>query len=77
MAKTFLVSSDFWIQTTERAIKTGAQAILLAIGSSELFNLFTLDASTILGYFLGGVALSVLTSIATAGIGSKDSPSAV
>lgn len=66
---TFLTDKIFWIDSAERAIKTGAQAILLAIGSSELFNLFTLDVSVIGGYFLGGAFLSIITSLAT---GSKE-----
>jgi hypothetical protein len=49
---------EFWIATAERAIKSAAQAPLVAWG-------------------VGDVALDVLTSLASAGIGPTRSPALV
>jgi hypothetical protein len=70
-------SSTFWIDAGERALKTAAQSLVLAWFASGPADLFTLDARTGLGAFLGGAVLSVLTSIISAPVGSDDSPSLV
>jgi len=67
----------FWIQTIERAIKSAAQGALLAIGASEGFNLFESDLSVTLGFALGAAVLSVLTSLVSAPISQKGTPSIV
>ncbi len=70
-------TKSFWKQTMERAIKTFAQAVLLALGASGGFNLFAPDWKTILGFGLGGMVLSVLTSLGSLGAGPAGSPSLV
>jgi hypothetical protein len=75
--KTF--GRNFWRQAFERAIKTAAQAGLLAVGG-DVANAIpgVVNRPSILFAALGGGALlSLLTSIATAGVGQKDDPSAV
>lgn len=67
----------FWKATVERAIKTAAQAALLAIGAAEGFDVFDLDWSRLVGFAGGGALLSVLTSIATSAVGGTPSPSLV
>jgi membrane associated rhomboid family serine protease len=68
----------FWRQALERALKSAAQAVLLAWGGGDLVaNLFELDASIALGAALGGAVLSVLTSIISLPVGEEGSPSAI
>lgn len=70
-------TSSFWIAAGERALKTAAQSLVLAWFASGPADLFTLDARTGLGAFLGGGVLSVLTSIISAPIGDDNGPSLV
>ncbi len=67
----------FWRETIERAIKSGAQAVILALGASEGLNLFEMDAMLLLGAAGAGAVLSVLTSLTTANVGAFGSPSAI
>jgi len=67
----------FWREALERAIKSGAQADLLALGASEGFNLFEMDLLILLGAYGAGALISVLTSLATVRVGASDSPSAI
>ena len=62
-----LFTREFWLETADRAIKSFAQAMLLAWGAGELFDIWSVDWRTTLGFGLGGAAISVLTSIAAAG----------
>jgi hypothetical protein len=72
-----LFKSVFWLDAAERAVKTAAQAGILAIGASEGFNLFTLDWRTFAGFAAGGAFLSMLMSVASAGVGDNESASLV
>lgn len=66
----------FWKATAERAVKTGAQALILAWPVADgLLNIFEVDFERGAGVFLGGAALSVLTSLASAGLGKNNGPS--
>ncbi len=70
---------NFWKLATERAIKTAAQAALLALGG-DIANAIpgVINRPSILLAALGGGALiSYLTSLVTAGVGPKGDPSAV
>jgi hypothetical protein len=69
----------FWLQTAERAVKSFAQSMLLALGAGGGFNLFELSWYRCLGFGLGGMLLSVLTSLASLPlpIGQPNSPSLV
>lgn len=58
----------FWTAALERAIKTGGQSAILAIGADQ-FNVIAVNWAEIAGFAGGGVALSLLTSIASAQIG--------
>lgn len=66
-------------ETIERAVKTGAQAVVLALGASEGLDLFTMDFVLLLGAYGAGALLSVLTSLSTVavGVGAPGSPSAI
>lgn len=70
---------NFWRQALERAIKTAAQTGVLALGGDIVNKVPSLpdNPSVLLGALAGGALLSLLTSMATAGVGPKDDPSAV
>lgn len=70
-------NSMFWKDAAERALKTAAQAGILAIGAAEGFNLFTLDWKSFVGFAAGGAFLSLLMSVGSAGVGDNDSASLV
>lgn len=67
-------TKDFWEQTLERAIKTFAQTVIAAVGVTAVaidqvpWRVVLLTAAT-------ATVLSVLTSIASSGIGDRNSPS--
>ena len=67
----------FWREAIERGIKSGAQAVILALGASEGLDLFTMDFGLLVGAYGAGALLSVLTSLATVRIGAPNSPSAI
>ena len=72
-----MFTTDFIRSALERAIKTAAQALLLAIGAASGAGLFQLDWLNAAGAALSGFVLSVLTSIVSAPFGPQGSPSLV
>jgi hypothetical protein len=66
----------FWLEATERAVKTLAQFVIV-LGSAGALNVFTVDWQTNIGLALGGSLLSYATSIVSAGINKNDTPSLV
>jgi len=72
-----MFTKKFWIESTERALKTFAQFILV-LGAAGTFNVFTVDWKTNLGLALGGALVSYATSIVSSSLGpDKGSPSLV
>jgi hypothetical protein len=67
----------FWKQAAERAIKSAAQALLGLWVGAQAFNAWDADWKKAAGVALGGAILSVLTSLASAGVGKSNSPSLV
>lgn len=67
----------FWTQTVERAVKSAAQAAIIAVGATQAFDLFTLDWANFGGIVAGGAFLSILTSLSSEPFGPDDSPSVV
>ncbi len=67
----------FWRETIERSVKTGAQTVTVALGGSEVLNLFEMDFLLLVGAFGAGALLSVMTSLGTMRIGASNSPSAI
>lgn len=61
-----LFTRAFWADAAERAIKTAAQVAVLAIGQGVTVDLFSADWRNVAGLALGGAALSLLSSIASA-----------
>lgn len=70
----------FWKLATERAVKSAAQAVLLALGASNSgpVNALEFDYKLGLGFAAGGALLSFVTSIVSAPMsGDPASPSLV
>lgn len=69
-------SKRFWLKTAERAAKTVAQSALAVIGVSTtgLLDVYWVGVGSVAA--LAGV-VSVLTSLASCGVGDFDSPSLV
>lgn len=76
----------FWRAALERALKTGAQFVLLTLGvgvgagagegtSADVINAFALNYLTLAGAFAGGMLVSALFSLTTAKL-TDGSPSA-
>jgi uncharacterized membrane protein len=71
-----MFTKTFWTAAAERALRTVAQA-LIAVIAATTFDWFTADWQAIAGTALTAGVLSLLTSIASAGIGDKGTPSMV
>jgi hypothetical protein len=67
----------FWKDATERAVKTGAQAVLLFLGADQMFDAISADWGSAGSFFVGGVVLSYLTSVVSAPVGDKGTASLV
>lgn len=72
-----MFTRTFWTKATERAVKTAAQAVALAIGSAASFDAVHADWEYLGSMALGGAVLSYLFSLASVGTGPDDDPSAV
>jgi len=71
-----LTNKAFWLESSERALKTFAQ-FFLALVTAGAFNVFTADWQTIIGLSLGGTILSYATSILSYKVGKTGTPSLV
>ena len=69
-----MFTKSFWKSAAERAIKTVAQAFIAVIAATT-FDWFSADWKAIAGTAATAGVLSLLSSIASAGIGDKGSPS--
>ena len=69
-------SKQFWMDATERAVKTFAQ-VILALGAAGALNAFQVDWLTVLGVGLGAALLSYASSIVTAEIRKQDTASLI
>ena len=70
----------FWKAASERAVKTGAQFVLVILGigltgatGDVTVNAFLIDWPTLLGVFVGGVFVSYLTSLVSLGVAGSPS----
>ena len=70
-----LFTADFWKDAAERAAKTGAQFTIGGLGLGQVTDAFTIDWQMGVGFAVTGVVLSLLTSIASAGVGASGSAS--
>jgi hypothetical protein len=72
-----MFTRTFWLKAAERAVKSAAQALIGLWFGDAAFNAWDADWAKARGVAAGAVVLSLLSSVATAGVGQKDSPSAV
>lgn len=72
-----MLTSTFWLGATDRAVKSFAQALLLLWGASAGFNVLDIEPGAAFGVAGGAALLSVLTSIVSAPVGDKGSPSLI
>ena len=70
-----MFSIRFWKDLFERAVKSAAQAVVVAYGIGEGLNVFTVDWRLAAGFAGGGFVMSALTSIASAPFGANGSAS--
>lgn len=75
--KSPLFSRSFWLETLDRAIKSGAQGVVLGLSLGEGLNLFDVDWMLALGFAGGAAFLSILTSIMSAGLGTRGNASII
>lgn len=73
-----MITAKFWKAALERAVKTAAQSVLTvwAVGDG-VFNALTVDWPLAGGVAAGGLVLSLVTSLASAGVGPTGTPSLV
>jgi len=71
-----LFTRVFWLESTERALKTLAQ-FFVTLTAGTAFNVFSADWQTIVGLSLGGTVLSYATSILSVKVGKTGTPSLV
>lgn len=65
-----MLTKKFWLDTTERAVKTAAQTVLaLWLVADLALNAWTIDWTNTAGVALAAAAASVLSSVASAGSG--------
>lgn len=72
-----MFTKQFWIDASERALKTFAQTFLAMTAGVAVFNAFTADWLTLIGISLGAAFFSYLTSIVSAEIGDHGTASLV
>jgi len=72
-----MFSVAFWKASFERALKTTAQSVLLALGASDVgpANLFEADWQNLVGFAVSGAVLSVLSSIISVPLSDGNGPS--
>ena len=73
-----MFDKTFWKASLERAVKTAAQSVLVAIGGSQhVLDAWTLDPVNLAGFAVGGFVLSMLTSLGSEPFGPSGDPSLV
>lgn len=69
-------TKDFWLQTLERAIKTFCQTVLGAVGVTAV-AIQEIPWTVVLATAATTTVLSILTSVASSGVGDRNSPSVI
>ena len=72
-----MFTTTFWKGAVERAVKSAAQAVVLAVGGDAALDLWQVDVAAVTGIAAGAAVLSLLTSLASGAAGPKGSPSLV
>ncbi|MEV6344115.1 holin [Actinoplanes sp. NPDC051851] len=71
-----MFTKKFWLAAAERAVKSGAQA-LVGLWGLDGFDIVHADLPLAAGVAGGAVVLSVLTSLVSSTVGASDDPSLV
>lgn len=71
-----IFSKPFFVASSERAVKTAAQAFL-ALAGAQAFNVLTAEWEALLGVTAGAALLSYATSVVSAGLTREGTPSLV
>ncbi|WP_144127999.1 holin [Catellatospora sichuanensis] len=76
----YLLNKQFWIASTERAVKTFVQALIAAFGVGQVSGAVGVDVAAIdwrgaLSLAFSAALLSVLMSVGSGPIGAANSPS--
>lgn len=69
-----MFTKAFWAAAFERALKTAAQSALLVLGADQI-NALNANWQDVGGFALGGLGLSLLTSIASDALTREPGPS--
>lgn len=75
--KRTLFTRTFWLDATERAVKTAAQSALLAVGADKVLDVMAADWAAVGSFALGGAVLSLLTSVVSAPVASGTGPASL
>lgn len=70
-----MLTKKFWIEATDRAVKTAAQTLVTLWGGDALFDLFSVQPGQAAGLAGGALVLSYLTSIVSAPAGVQGNAS--
>ena len=74
-----MYTKKFWKSAAERAAKTAAQVAILtlAVGDNIGFDVIDTNWGDVASMSAGGAILSLLTSVVSAPVGPKETPSLV
>ena len=74
-----MYTKKFWKSAAERAAKTAAQVAILtlAVGDNIGFDVIDTNWGDVASMSVGGAILSLLTSVVSAPVGPKETPSLV
>ena len=72
-----MLTAQFWAGATDRAVKSFAQSLILLWTADAGFNVLEISVGPTFGVAAGAAALSLLTSIVSAPVGDRGSPSLI
>ena len=72
-----MLTAQFWAGATDRAVKSFAQSLILLWTADAGFNVLEIAVGPTFGVAVGAAALSLLTSIVSAPVGDRGSPSLI
>ncbi len=72
-----MLTAQFWAGATDRAVKSFAQSLILLWTADQGFNVLEIAIGPTFGVAVGAAALSLLTSIVSAPVGDRGSPSLI
>jgi len=67
-----LFTGAFWLDASERALKSAAQGVAGVVIGDRVFSVLTADPAVLFGAAATGAVLSLVTSIASAPVGGAN-----